>query len=315
MTEVPALLRVSGIWMLIGGIITLISPLMLIIDSQVDTVIGIVLTLIFILFASFEIGAARISFKGEIGGWNGIINALLIALLARVIMIFLAKDWYFYANAIIGVGELGILLVIYRRKDLFMPPAEEIKKTMKRLAGPTVKAASECPNCHEVVEINWESCPYCGTKLKKHCGNCGTELEETVATCPHCGTPIESMDAIAKTIESLNQSIQEMDSSESRASQYAKLGENLLKAGNNDGALDAYTEAIKNTEFTRKRSYFMVKMARILKNIGNKNEALEILDTAIELDPEDYAGAAEMKQAILSPPPKEEESKGATQSS
>jgi tetratricopeptide (TPR) repeat protein len=315
LTEVPAFLRVSGIWMLIGGIITLISPMMLIYDSRIDTVIGIVLTLIFILFASFEIGASRVSFKGEIGGWNGVVNALLIALLARVIMIFLARDWYFYANAIMGVGELGLLLVIYRRKDLFMPPAEEIEKTLKRLASPTVKVASECPTCHEVVEINWESCPYCGTKLMKHCGNCGIELEETVAICPNCGTPIESIEAITRTIESLNQSIQELDSPETRASQYAKLGENLLKTGDNDGALDAYTEAIKNTEFTRKRSYFMVKMARILKNIGKENEALEILDTAMELDPEDYAGAAEMKQAILSPSPKEEESKGAPQSS
>jgi tetratricopeptide (TPR) repeat protein len=301
--------------MLIGGIIMLISPLMLIYDSQVDTVIGIILTLIFIIFASFEIGAARISIKGEIGGWNGVVNALLIALLARVIMIFLAKDWYFYANAIIGVGELGILMILYRRKDLFMPPAEEIEKAMKRLAGPTVKVASECPTCHEVVEINWEACPYCGTKLKKQCGNCGTELEETVVNCPNCGTLIESMEAITKTIESLNQSIKELDSTEARASQYAKLGENLLKAGDNEGALDAYTEAIKNTEFTRKRSYFMVKMARILKNMGKENEALEILDTAMELDPEDYAGAAEMKQVIISPPSKEEGSRGAPQSS
>lgn len=313
MTKVPAFLKVSGIWMLIGGMVTLISPLLLIADSQIDTVIGIVLTLIFILFASFEIGAAKISYKGEIGGWNGVIKALMIALLARALMIFLAKDWYLYINAIVAVGELGILLVIYRRKDLFMPPAEEIEKTMKRLAGPTVKVASECPTCHEMVEINWESCPYCGTKLKKHCGNCGTELEETVATCPNCGTPIENMDAITKTIESLNLSIQELGSPEARASQYAKLGENLLKAGDNEGALDAYTKAIENTEFTRKRSYFMVKMARILKNVGNDNEALEILDSAIELDPEDYAGAMEMKQMILSP--KEEESKGTPQTS
>ncbi|HUV24733.1 MAG TPA: hypothetical protein VMW26_04835, partial [Methanomassiliicoccales archaeon] len=101
MIKVPALLKVSGIWMLIGGMITLISPLLLIADSQIDTVIGIVLTLVFILFASFEIGAAKISFKGEIGGWNGVIKALMIALLARVLMIFLAKDWYLYMNAIV----------------------------------------------------------------------------------------------------------------------------------------------------------------------------------------------------------------------
>lgn len=315
MSKVPAILRVSGIWMLIGGIITLISPMMLIYYSRIDTVLGIVLSLIFILFASFEIGSARISYKGEIGGWNGVIKALLIALLARVIMIFMGADWYLYANAIVGLGELGILVFIYRHKEMFMPPAEEVEKTLKRLAGPTVKVASECPTCHEVVELNWESCPYCGTKLKKHCGNCGEELKENVVICPNCGTPIESMEAITKTIESLNQSIQEISSAEARASQYAKLGENLLKVGDNEGALDAYTEAIKNTEYIRKRSYFMVKMARILKNMGKESEALEILDAAIGLDPEDYAGAAEMKQAILSPSTKEEESRGVPQSS
>jgi len=228
-------------------------------------------------------------------------QALIFTLLARALMLFLAQDWYLYANVILGAGELGILLVLYREKEIFMPPEEEMKKTMKRLAGPTVKVASECPTCHEMVEMNWESCPYCGTKLSKHCGNCGEPLEENIAICPNCGTPVESVEAINKTIESLRASVEEVGSPEAKASQYAKLGENLLKTGDNEGALDAYTEAIKTTEFTRKRSYFMVKMAMVLKNIGQVNEAIDILDAAIEIDPDDYAGAAEMKSSLLSP--------------
>ncbi len=315
MSRSPVLLKLAGIWMIIGGLITLITPMMLILDTRVEAVLGIIIVLIFILICSFEVGAAKVVFRAERGGWGGVMQALIFTLLARALMLFLAQDWYLYANVILGAGELGILLVLYREKELFMPPEEEMKKTMKRLAGPTVKVASECPTCHEMVELNWESCPYCGTKLTKQCGNCGEVLEEGVAICPKCGTPVESVEAISKTIESLRISVKELESPEARASQYAKLGDNLLKTGDNRGALDAYTEAIEATEYTRKRSYFMVKMARILKNIGSTKEALEILDSAVELDPDDYAGAAEIKRKILSPPKDDNGSAGSLQSS
>ena len=301
MTGSSAPMRLAGVWMMIGGIITLISPMILIMDGRIETVLGIILVLIFILVCSYEIGAAKVVFRTEIGGWGAVMQALVFTLLARALMLALSRDWYFYANAILGAGELGILFVLYRRKDLFMPPAEVMEKSMQRMAGPTVKVESECPTCHEMVEMNWESCPYCGTKLSKHCGNCGEPLEENIAICPNCGTPVESVEAINKTIESLRASVEEVGSPEAKASQYAKLGENLLKTGDNEGALDAYTEAIKTTEFTRKRSYFMVKMAMVLKNIGQVNEAIDILDAAIEIDPDDYAGAAEMKSSLLSP--------------
>jgi len=301
LTGSSAPMRLAGVWMMIGGIITLISPMILIMDGRIETVLGIILVLIFILVCSYEIGAAKVVFRTEIGGWGAVMQALVFTLLARALMLALSRDWYFYANAILGAGELGILFVLYRRKDLFMPPAEVMEKSMQRMAGPTVKVESECPTCHEMVEMNWESCPYCGTKLSKHCGNCGEPLEENIAICPNCGTPVESVEAINKTIESLRASVEEVGSPEAKASQYAKLGENLLKTGDNEGALDAYTEAIKTTEFTRKRSYFMVKMAMVLKNIGQVNEAIDILDAAIEIDPDDYAGAAEMKSSLLSP--------------
>lgn len=307
MSKSPILLKLSGIWMLVGAIIMLISPMLLIYYRSIDTVIGIILVLIFILVTSFEVGAAKVAFRAEVGGWGGVVQALVFAILAKLLILIWAQDWYFYLNIVFAVGEFGILAAVYRRKDLFMPPLEEIETTMKRLSGPTVKVASECPTCQEVVELNWESCPYCGTKLKKLCGNCGEELEGATITCSNCGTPVENVEAIRKIIESLQQSLGEMESPEALASQYAKLAENLLKVGDNKGALEAYQEAIKSTEYVRKRSYFMVKMARILKNIGELDEALDILDSAIELDPDDYAGAAEIKRIILSPT-KEEES-------
>jgi tetratricopeptide (TPR) repeat protein len=294
-------MRLAGLLMLVGGVMTLVSPMMLILDMRIDTVLGIILVLVYILVCSFEIGAAKTVFRAEMGGWGAVMQALVFTLLARILMLFLSQGWYFYANAFLGVGELSILVVLYRRKDLFMPSEEEMEVTMRRMEGPTVRVASECPTCHEMVEMNWESCPYCGTKLTKHCGNCGEPLEEGMAICQNCGTPVESLETIDRTIESLRLSVEEVESQEAKASQYAKLAENLLKTGDNDGALDAYTEAIKATEFTRKRSYFMVKMANVLRNIGQESEALDILETAMKLDPQDYAGAGEMRDSILSP--------------
>lgn len=285
--------------MLAGGIITLISPMLLIYDQRVETVIGIIIALIFIIFASFEIGAAKIAWKREIGGWSGVVQALLTAFLARIVIIFTATDWYYLANAVIGIGELIIFISLYKQKELFMPPLEELEKTMKRLVGPSIRVASECPSCNSVVEPNWECCPYCGTELQKLCGKCGYKLEEEVATCPRCGTPIESVDALRKTIEQIRESLKEDVPPETKASRCAKLAENLLKIGDNEAALEAYTMAANYTEFPRKKGFFLVKKARILKNMGRINEALEILDQALKLDPSDFAGAAEIKSSIL----------------
>lgn len=308
-------LKPAGLWMAAGAIITLISPMMLILEQRVDTVMGVIAALIFILFCSFELGAAKVIWKKEIGGWGGIVQALLVALLARALMLLAAADWYFWANAVLGVGEVIILLSIYRQKELFMPSKEEMEKTLKRLAGPTVEMASECPSCHAVIEPNWESCPYCGTKLQKFCAHCGHELEEGVAICPYCGTSVESLEAINKTVETLHRATQEEVSLETKASRYARLAMNLLKIGNNQGALDAYTEAIRITEFPRKQSYFMVRMAKVLSNMNQTEEALEILDQALELDPEDFAEATKVRQQILSPSTKERERHDAAQAS
>jgi len=293
------LLKFAGAWMLAGGVITLISPILLIYDRRVDAVIGIIATLLFIIFASFEFGAARIAWKREIGGWSGIIQALLTAFLARIVMLFTAADWYYMANAIIGVGELVIFISIYKQKELFMPPPEELEKTIKKLAGPSIRVASECPSCNSVVEPHWECCPYCGTELQKLCGKCGYELEEGMAICPNCGTPIESVDALKKTIAQIRESLEEDAPPETKASRCAKLAENLLKVGDNEGALEAYTMAASYTGFPRKKGFFLVKKARILINMGRINKALEILDQALDLDPGDFAGAAEIKSSIL----------------
>jgi len=308
-------LKPAGLWMAAGAIITLISPMMLILEQRVDTVVGVIAVLIFMLFCSFELGAAKVIWKKEIGGWGGIVQALLVALLARALMLLAATDWYFWANVVLGVGEVVILLSIYRQKELFMPSKEEMEETLKRLAGPKVEMASECPACHAMIEPNWESCPYCGTKLQKFCAHCGHELEEDVAICPHCGTPVVSLEAINRNVETLRRAIQEDVSPETKASRYARLAMNLLKTGNNQEALDAYTEAIRVTEFPRKQSYFMVRMAKVLGNMNQTKEALDILDQALELDPEDFAEAAKVRQQILPPSPKEREGHDTAQAS
>lgn len=149
--------------------------------------------------------------------------------------------------------------------------------------------------------MSWDSCPNCGTKLPKLCAKCGEPIEELSSKCPHCGAEIESTHVLEGDIDSLRKSAEEDVAPETKASRYSKLAEVQLKAGENEAALDSYTDAISYTEFDRKRCYFMVRMASILNNMGREEEAIEILDEAIRLDPQDYAGAQELKDEILKP--------------
>lgn len=44
-----------------------------------------------------------------------------------------------------------------------------------------------CPNCQELVGLNFAYCPHCGTKLRGGCPKCGEPVETNWKLCPHCG--------------------------------------------------------------------------------------------------------------------------------
>jgi tetratricopeptide (TPR) repeat protein len=95
----------------------------------------------------------------------------------------------------------------------------------------------------------------------------------------------------------------EMDGApETRSARYARLGDGLLKIGSLDEAVEAFRKAIDSTQFTRKRTNFMVKMAVVMANKGRLDEADKLLVDAMTLDPEDVAGAQKIMEELRKVP-------------
>jgi tetratricopeptide (TPR) repeat protein len=114
----------------------------------------------------------------------------------------------------------------------------------------------------------------------------------------NCGAVIEKQESIKKGIQTLIALSEEEAKPEARSVRYARLAEAYLKNGEIDLALETYRKAIHFSEFDRKRCNFLVKMANILHNVGRDEEAMKMLDAALELDPMDTAGARMVKGQI-----------------
>jgi tetratricopeptide (TPR) repeat protein len=110
---------------------------------------------------------------------------------------------------------------------------------------------------------------------------------------------VEHSETAQKSIQSLKIIADQDSRPEARSVRFARLADAYLKAGEIDLALETYRKAIHYTEFRRKQSNFMVKMAMVLHNDGRNDEALQVLEGALELDPQDAAGALEIKNQIL----------------
>jgi len=50
-----------------------------------------------------------------------------------------------------------------------------------------------CPKCGREIDVSFQYCPYCGTKLSatKYCPYCGTPLPPNAKFCPKCGKPVK----------------------------------------------------------------------------------------------------------------------------
>ncbi|MDD1767308.1 MAG: tetratricopeptide repeat protein [Methanomassiliicoccales archaeon] len=296
------MLKPAAIWLVVGGILTFVASIWIFIGESVfGTTLGTLIVLLLFLIGGLEISSSKTVWRAEIGGWRGVMMAVGLSVLFRIIMVYLSKDFYlFWTGAAIGVGEFLIFLLLYAKRDLFLPSEEERAAVMGKIEASSVKTVAECPSCHAIVEPDWESCPDCGVSLPKLCASCGEPLERGVAKCPCCGAEVEKSASVMKMIKVLRASAEEDVPPETKSSRYARLAEGLLKSGEIQAALDSYEKAIENTGFARKRCHFMVKMATILKNTGRTEEAVTLLDEAIASDTEDYAGAAKLKNEILS---------------
>lgn len=305
--------------MLIGGIVLIISSIYIFL-AKANYAYGALQGLLFVLFmviiGGFEAASAKPVFKTEQGSWR---NAVLLTLLSALLKAFTAltafgayeemsapKDELViqmaWACVIVAVAELAVIVLLLVFKKLFMPSEEEVQAAMKKMGGVSVKTASECPTCREIIEKDWVQCPQCGTRLPRFCANCNAPLPGMVERCPSCGVNVERPEAIKKSVATLEEQSREEARPEARSVRFARLGEAYLKAGETDNALEAYRKAIHYTEFDRKRANFMVKMANILENEDREREANEILDAAMQMDPADEAGAQALKDAIAVKP-------------
>jgi len=295
------MMKPAAIWLVIGGILTLVASIWIFIGESVfGTTLGTLIVLLLFLIGVLEISSSKTVWRAEIGGWRGVMMAVGLSVLFRILMVYLSNDFYlFWAGTAVGIGEFLVFLLLYAKRDLFLPSEEERAAVLGKIEASSIKTVAECPSCHAIVEPDWESCPDCGVSLPKLCASCGEPLEKGVAKCPCCGAEVEKSASVMKMIVALRASAEEDVPQETKSSRYARLAEGLLKGGEIQAALDSYEKAIHNTGFARKRCHFMVKMATILKNTGRTDEAVTLLDEAIASDTEDYAGAARLKNEIL----------------
>lgn len=310
------ILKPIAIWLVFASILTLITIFSLVFWlSALSSMLGFMMIVAMTFLSAYMMAVSRSVWGGQVGEWNGAMKAMALSILARCLLLALLWGPYnyayenqqlldvsedlFYLNLISLVVELVSFGVIYRRSDLFDPSPEEREVAFKRMAVSGVKTVSECPKCKNLVEAEWHSCPNCGTLLPKFCVNCGIAVDENIRQCPKCGTEIRASAAIANLIETLRQTAELPASPETKSVRYEKYAEALIKGGRTDEAIEAYKKSIHFTQFYRKQTNFMVKMAMVYHNTGRDKQALDLLDESLELDPQDWAGAIQLKNEIL----------------
>ncbi|MHC1710475.1 MAG: zinc ribbon domain-containing protein [Methanomassiliicoccales archaeon] len=298
----PVLL-LPAIGLIFAGLILIISPATAIfLFKSVSTVFGIILMLLFAVVGIWEISLSRTIATSQIGEWPGIVKALVIALVMRLIAIYLTGDLIQILNLVAGGLEVLALTLVFVYKPSFMPSKEEVAAALKRFSSVTVKAGAQCPKCKAVVEAEWTLCPDCGTRLPKFCAKCNTKVNEGETACCKCGTKIEVAASLVLMVETLRKTAELDAAPETRSARYARLGDGLLKVGQLDEAVEAFKTAIHYTQFDRKRTNFMVKMAVVMANKGSIAEADQLLDAALKLDPQDVSGAQKVMAELHKAP-------------
>jgi hypothetical protein len=307
------LLKPMAAWLIIAGLVTIISIFYAVfVVHSVGVIVGILLMLVLVMVAAWEMTVARSVWGSQVGERENIVRSMAVTLLVRVMLIYLVLDMntigkvgqfgglspgqqagivILILSIVSAVVEISVLIVATKKKEYFQPSKEEMENALRKVGGAAVKSVSDCPKCKELVELDWSLCPNCGSTLPKYCASCGEEIKLIQDTCPQCGVKVEAPASLKAMIQTLKASAESPAMQETRSARYARLGEAQLKGGDVEGAVESYRKAIQYTEFNRKRTNFTVKMAVILNNTGRKDEAMKMLEASLEMDPEDWAGA------------------------
>jgi tetratricopeptide (TPR) repeat protein len=310
-------LKPVAAWLIIAGLMTLVTTVAVTFYFQVlSTLVGFISLLFLVFLAAYEMTAFRSVWIAQVGEWGNIIKVLGISVLVRAVLLsltfsaysdgFIGKkllllDSLFILNVVSILIEAGGLAFIYMNKSLFLPSKAEIELVMKRLQAVESTTVAECPNCKQVVEADWCCCPTCGTELPKFCTSCKAPVCSTDKCCAACGAEIAKSVAIMKTIKMMKDNADLPALPETKSVRNARYAEALLKGGFIDESIDAYRKAIDNTTFVRKQTNFLVKMGTIYMNAGKKKEAEDHFNAALELDKEDIAGARKALEKLFAP--------------
>jgi hypothetical protein len=280
MAESPPILKAMGIWVMLSGLLLILSSLVVVfIEEAIGIMIGIVYMLALVVFGMNVTSSGRIILRTEMGGWTSSLQGVAMGMVCTLSVVVLllggfdAADTFsiagltFIGSVLALVGEALAIGIVFRSKQLFMPDEAEIKRTERIL-------------------------------LPKMCAQCGTELEEFASACSACGAAVVVPEETLREIDGLRKRAELETNPESRSMAYAKLGDRYAKAGMAGESLTSYDLAIRDTSYTRKKTLLMVKMARIYRITGERNEAEKALDKALSMDKKDYAGAAGVRTSL-----------------
>jgi hypothetical protein len=314
------LLKPLAAWLIVAGILTIITIFYAIFAAHtIGVIAGILLMLVLVLVAAWEMTVSRSVWGSQVGERENIIRSMTVSLLVRILLIYLILDLNTFGrigqfgnldsgqqagivlvvlSVVSSVVEVSILVVATIKKEYFQPSKEELENALRKVGGAAIKSVSECPKCKELVELDWSSCPNCGSALPKFCASCGEELKTIQEVCCKCGAKVETTESLKAMVQTLKASAESPAMQETKSARYARLAEAQLKSGDVEDAIESYRKAIQYTEFNRKRTNFMVKMALILYNTGKNEDAMKLLEASLEMEPEDWAGARKVIDGI-----------------
>jgi RNA polymerase subunit RPABC4/transcription elongation factor Spt4 len=83
---------------------------------------------------------------------------------------------------------VGTLIYLIVRPHEYLDDSRERELETAVLERELRNSVLLCPNCRNLVERDYLICPSCTWKLKKSCINCERPLNMEWKTCPYCGT-------------------------------------------------------------------------------------------------------------------------------
>lgn len=294
------LMKVVSVWMVLSSLyLVLFAFLVVFVAKRMSTIPGVVLILIIALIAIMQAAGFRAAWSAQVGEWQTLLRSIFVGMLAWLLLGLSYNDWTDLSGpTIMALQALACLAAVFVCKSIFLPSKEEVEIALRKFTPKTVTIASECPKCHSAVEDDWSLCPDCGAGLPRECASCHGEVHGGECKCSACGCEIQIPISLSKTVEMLKETAELQASPETRSARYARYAEAQLKAGDAHGAVESYRKAIHFTEFNKKQTNFMVKMAKVMSNSGSRQDAMQMLDAALQLDPQDWAGAGRVRDAL-----------------